>query len=383
MSKGSGSGDSPPEVPAWPAHLERRRWPREPTARGGHQAVAHPGLVPSHFSTLGLPPAEQFDAWRAHMAPLINVRLPDQKSLDEGFPAEQVGWHLGDLLVVQQRTPGYSYERSRAMLRSSPIDHWNVGVFRSGRAWTEVDRHVTETGPGELFFRSLGYPYRGRVTESVAVLLFMPYELLADDASKFEGANNSVLTGSLADLLINYINGIESNLSTIAAPEVPRIVRTIRDMIVACAASSTRPDAAGSQANMGMMERAHRYIHLNLHSGDLTPDAICRALGISRTRLYQLFEPSGGVLNYIRRRRLLQAYADLSDSTNKRPISEIAEAAGFEVAANFTRAFNHEFGANPRDIRKMAAAEQHVAPPALSGRPRGATIGDWLKSIQI
>lgn len=221
------------------------------------------------------------------------------------------------------------------------------------------------------------------MTESVAVLLFMPYELLADDASKLDGANNSVLSGSLAELLINYINGIESSLSTIAAPEVPRIVRTIRDMIVACAASSTRPDAAGSPVNMGMMERAHRYIHLNLHSGELTPDAMCRALGISRTRLYQLFEPSGGVLNYIRRRRLLQAYADLSDPTNKRPISEIAEAAGFDVAANFTRAFNHEFGANPRDIRKMAAAEQHVAPLALSERPRGTTIGDWLKSVQV
>ncbi|MFD2347737.1 helix-turn-helix domain-containing protein [Sinorhizobium terangae] len=382
MSKESGSGDNPPEVPAWPAHLERRRWPREPTDRRERQAVTQPGLVPSHFSTLGLPPAEQFDAWRQHMAPLIDVRLPDGMFPDDGFPAEQVGWHLGDLLFVQQRTPGFSYERSRAMLRSSPIDHWSVGLFRSGRAWTEVDRHVAETGPGELLFRSLGYPYRGRMTESVAVLLFMPFELLADDASKLEGANNSVLSGGLAGLLVNYINGIESNLSTITAPEVPRIVRTMRDMIVACAASVTRPDATGSPVNIGMMERAHRYIHQNLHSGDLTPDAICRALGISRTRLYQLFEPSGGVLNYIRRRRLLQAHAALSDPTNKRPISEIAEAAGFDVAANFTRAFNHEFGANPRDIRKMAATEQHVAPLALSERQGGATIGDWLKSIQ-
>ncbi|WP_331372398.1 AraC family transcriptional regulator [Sinorhizobium chiapasense] len=382
MSKESGSGDGPTEVPEWPVHLERRRWPREPTVRTERQTIIHPRLVPSHFSTLGLPPAEQFDAWRVHMAPLVDVRLPDAKSPDEGFPAEQIGWRLGDLLVVQQRTPGYSYERSRAMLRSSPIDHWNVGLFRNGRAWTEVNRHVTETGPEEIFFRSLSYPYRGRVTESVSVLLFMPYELLADDASKLEGANNSVLSGSLADLLINYINGMEANLSNITAPEVPRIVRTIRDMVVACAVSSTRPDAAGSPANMGMMERAHRYIHLNLHSEDLTPDAISRSLGISRTRLYQLFEPSGGVLNYIRRRRLLQAYADLSDPTNNRPISEIAEAAGFDVAANFTRAFSHEFGASPRDIRKMASAERHVAPLALSDRHRGATIGDWLKSVQ-
>lgn len=130
------------------------------------------------------------------------------------------------------------------------------------------------------------------------------------------------------------------------------------------------------------MERAHRYIHLNLNSGDLTPEAICRELGISRTRLYQLFEPSGGVLNYIRRRRLLQAYAELSDPTNNRPIAEIAEAAGFDLAANFTRAFSHEFGANPREIRKAAAAERLATPVAPPQRDRGATIGDWLKSVQ-
>jgi AraC-like DNA-binding protein len=337
--------------------------------------------VPTRFSTHELPQAEQFQSWRAHMAPLVDVQLPEGISPGDGFLAEQVGWHLGDLLVVQQRAPGFSYTRSLSMLRSSPIDHWNVGLFRSGQAWTEVDRRVAEVGPGEVFFRSLGYPYRGRATEAETVLFFMPYELLADDASMLEAANNCVLSGSLADLLVNYINGMEANLSNITVEEVPRIVRTIRDMVVACVAA-VRPEAGGPQAKMGVMERAHRYIHLNLHSPDLTPETICRELGISRTRLYQLFEPSGGVLNYIRRRRLLHAYQDLSDPTNNRPISEIAAEAGFDVAANFTRAFSHEFGASPREIRKAAAAEGPVAPLPSSERHGGATIGDWLKAAR-
>lgn len=381
MTKDSTSGDDPVEVPAWPAHMERRRWPRDPAARVDRSAERSPALVPSRFSTRELPPEEQFKSWRAHMAPLVNVRLPDGVSEEHGFPAELVGWHLGDLLVVQQNAPAHSYERSQAMLRSSPIDHWNVGLFRAGRSWTEADRRVTEAGPGEFFFRSLGYPYRGRMTDAAAILLFMPYELLADDAGKLERANNSVFTGSLADLLANYLNGMEENLGIITVEEVPRIVRTIRDMVVACVASM-RPDAEGSQAKMGLMERAHRYIHLNLHSADLTPESICRELGVSRTRLYQLFEPSGGVLNYIRKRRLLQAHAELSDPTNNRPVAEIAETAGFDLAANFTRAFSHEFGVSPREVRKAAAADRLVTPVAAPERDRGSTIGDWLKPIQ-
>ncbi|MBX4927755.1 helix-turn-helix transcriptional regulator [Rhizobium binae] len=372
------SGDEPPAGKEWPAHLERRRWPREPAAQKERRVDVPPALVPLRFSTHDLPPKEQFQSWRSHMAPLVDVHLPDGKSEDDGFLAEQTGWHLGDILLLQQRAQACSYVRDQAMLRSSPLDHWNVGVFRSGRAWTEANRHVTETGPGEIFFRSLGYPYRGRMTDSVAVLIFLPYELLTRDAPLLQNAHNIALSGSLAELLVSYINGLEPNLSNLTVEEVPRIIRTIGDMVVACAASSASADRGQEKTNMGLMERAHRYIHLNLHSDRLTPDVMCRALGISRTRLYQLFETSGGVFNYIRKRRLLQAYADLTNPTDNRPISEIAEAAGFDVAANFTRAFSHEFGLSPREVRKTMATERPVNPATRPMRRFGTTIGDWL-----
>ncbi|OAP36483.1 AraC family transcriptional regulator [Sinorhizobium glycinis] len=378
---GPESEDNPTGAPERQPQPERRRWPREAAVRAPPRPAGPPALSPMRFSTRGLPPAEQFQAWRAHMAPLFEVRLPDSVPPQDGFVADQTAWHLGNLLIVQQHVPGHSYLRPQAMLRASPIDHWYVELLRSGMSWTEVDRGVAENGPGRLVFRSLGYPFRGRTTAADAVLLFMPYELFADDAAVLGGSNNAVLSGNLADLLINFINGIEPSLDRLTAEELPRIVHTVRDMVVACVASAARPEAAGPQTNTGMMERAHRYIHLNLHSADLTPDAICRAIGISRTRLYQLFEASGGVLNYIRRRRLQQAHGALSDPADSRPIAEIAEAAGFDVAANFTRAFSHEFGVSPREVRKAAAPERPVAPLAPTGRHRGSTIGDWLKAL--
>ncbi|ASY59691.1 MULTISPECIES: helix-turn-helix transcriptional regulator [Sinorhizobium] len=377
---GPGSEEDEAVAPATQPQPERRRWPRDAPIEASRSA-ASPALTPLHFSTRNLRPDEQFQAWRAHMAPLVEVRLPDNIPPEDGFVAEQTAWHCGNLLIVQQRAPGHSYLRPQAMLRASPIDHWYVELLRSGMTWTEVDRRVAENGPGRLVFRSLGYPFRGRATAAESVLLFMPYELFADDAAVFGETNNLVLSGNLADLLINYINGIEPRLDRLTAEEIPRIVQTVHDMVVACVASSARPDAGGLQTNKGMMERAHRYIHLNLHSAELTPDAIARAIGVSRTRLYQLFEASGGVLNYIRRRRLQQAHAALSDPADSRPIAEIAEAAGFDVAANFTRAFSHEFGVSPREIRKAAATERPVAPAVPAGRHRGSTIGDWLKAL--
>lgn len=134
MATGSESDDDPAAEQERPAHMERRRWPREPAMRQERPPHASPALVPLRFSTQDLPPAEQFQAWRAHMAPLVDVHLPEGKSPEDGFLAEQIGWHLGDILIVQHRAHAHRYVRDQAMLRSSPIDHWNVALQRSGQA---------------------------------------------------------------------------------------------------------------------------------------------------------------------------------------------------------------------------------------------------------
>jgi AraC-like DNA-binding protein len=372
--------DDPPQEPVeTQPRIERRRWPREAIGQDKKAEAGGPALTPLYFSTHTLEPSKQFDAWRAHMAPLVDVALPEEISLEGGFLVDQIAWNLGNLLIVQQRVAAHSYARPRSMLRSSQIDHWHVELLRSGRAWTEVDRRVAESGPGLAHFRSLGYPYRGRITDSDSILLFMPYDLLAGHAALLETANNSVFSGNLAKLLLNCVTGVESNLNTLTAEKLPRLVHTISDLVVECALLSVGTVMPSTLPNMGMMERAHRYIHSNLGSDELTPETICRSLGISRTRLYKLFGSSGGVFNYIRKQRLLAAYADLSDAANTRRISEIAEAAGFDLAANFTRAFSHEFGVSPRDIRK-AATPQRAPPPPLGDRP-GGSLGDWLNRL--
>ncbi|AUW47568.1 hypothetical protein CUJ84_pRLN3000455 (plasmid) [Rhizobium leguminosarum] len=60
------------------------------------------------------------------------------------------------------------------------------------------------------------------MTDSVAVFVFLPYELLTRDASLLQSANNIALSGSLAELLVSYINGLEANLGNLTVEGVPR-----------------------------------------------------------------------------------------------------------------------------------------------------------------
>ncbi|WP_244491138.1 helix-turn-helix domain-containing protein [Paramesorhizobium deserti] len=314
------------------------------------------------------------------MESLVEISLPDGVSPDDGFPADQTVWNLGGMLFVRQRMPAHSYMRSAARLRASLIDHWYVGILHSGRTWTEVDGFVAENEPDKVEFRSLGHPFRGRMTESEAIYLYMPRDLFADTPGIVDMANNSILSDSLARLLIEYVSGLEATLDGLVAEDLPRVVQTVRDMVVNCLLS---PACATTeqQTDIGLMERARQHVHRNLHSPELTPDALCRVLGVSRTRLYQMFEPSGGVHHYIRKRRLLAAHAALSDPANNQRILDIAQSTGFDSAANFSRAFSQEFGYSPREARKAIIPGQPVQTGSHPEKQEPSSFDAWLRQL--
>jgi AraC-like DNA-binding protein len=72
---------------------------------------------------------------------------------------------------------------------------------------------------------------------------------------------------------------------------------------------------------------------------------------MSRSKLYRLMDAEGGVVRYIQRQRLFEAYALLSDPSVDRPITAIAEDLCFADTSGFSRAFRREFGATPNDVR--------------------------------
>lgn len=365
-----------------PPNRERRRWPREAQTSSEPDSPPSSVLAPLHFSTTELVPKDQFAAWQAHVAPLVEVKLPDDISPDGGFAADHMVWNLGRILIVQQRVAAHSYIRSSAKLRSSSIDHWYLVLPRTGRSWTEVDGRVVEGQPGRAELRSLGYPFRGRTVESESLLIYLPRDLFADASISLDAKNHSVLSGNVSDLLVDYLNGIETRLGSLITEDLPRVVHATRNLIIACLLPPGERDAAVEQfATVALIERARRYIQHNLDAVDLTPDAVCRALGVSRTRLYQLFEPSGGVLHYIQRRRLLAAHGALSNPLDGRRVVDIAETVGFTSAANFSRAFSKEFGYSPRQARNAAAWQSAPYSVPVADHEKTGSFEDWLKAL--
>jgi AraC-like DNA-binding protein len=366
-----------------PTSVERRRWPRMSQDPLGEVEAEKAVLTSLRFETQNLPPIQQFAAWQEHMAVLMDTRLPNNVDPEDGFVVQQAVWNLGGMLLLQQTVPAFSYERSPDAVRFSPIDHWQITVLRAGRTWTGVDGRVAQNEPGMIEIRSLGHPFSGRALATESISLIVPVDLFADGGSLPAASNNVVLGGHRAKLLIDLMSSVEANLDRFTQDDLPRIKDRLRKMILdAVTPLVDRDDGNDQISQIGLMTRARRFISSNLASPDLTPDALARELATSRTRLYELFETSGGVANYIRRRRLSAAHAILADPSDTRKVAEVGLAIGFDSAANFSRAFTQQFGYSPSNIRKQSS-EDYIYLDRNTGNKPNITFESLLKTLGL
>lgn len=95
---------------------------------------------------------------------------------------------------------------------------------------------------------------------------------------------------------------------------------------------------------------------------------------MSRSRLYRLFEPKGGVARYLAQQRLLAVRLALDNSRDGRTISAIGEACGFANPTHLSRAFRQTYGQSLRDYR---AARRAISEPANGP----VTAAVWMRAL--
>jgi AraC-like DNA-binding protein len=91
-------------------------------------------------------------------------------------------------------------------------------------------------------------------------------------------------------------------------------------------------------------------------SPDFGPEALGQLVAMSRSKLYRIFEGTGGVARFIQEERLSVARRRLADSRDKILIRTLASEIGFLDHSTFSRAFKIRYGSSPKDFREMVSA---------------------------
>jgi AraC-like DNA-binding protein len=311
------------------------------------------------FDTTEFPVQDRFHAW-------VKDNLCDCAFDDEtygAFDARASGASLGPLVIsgrhwaARAQPVRYAVNRTDRRIRLDGQDSYRLTLVLGGRILCRSPGIQAIRMPGELIVNDVAQPNDCLVEAGDVVSLVVPRHLLPARASALHG---TTLTDGVGRLLADQMLALYRNLPTLREHALPNVIQSV--LLLLAAAVSPSPDTlheANGPIHDALLERIQRYIDLHLGEPGLSPDQICRANGVSRTRLYKLFEAGGGVMRHIRRRRLLRAYHALGDpGQNRNRIAELAWAHGFVDVKYFHRAFKAEFGHSPKETMKRMGSSR-------------------------
>jgi AraC-like DNA-binding protein len=339
----------------------------------------------SRFTTAHLRPRDQFEAWHESISVIFQTSPLADRAPDDGFAASLSAYHLGNLMVSQVDFDGQHFLRDRRKLTRDGMDHYLVQLYSTGGLDGVADDRERVLRGGDVQILDLARTNDTVARPSSTVAVVLPREAL-HNAMRTDNLHGLVLRGDAGTggLLADYMRALSTRAGVITLDDAPSIAQATTDMIAACFRTTAESVArARPVLEATLLERICARIETMLGSSGLNADALGEAFGLSRSALYRLFEPMGGVGAYIQTRRLARAHADLADpSKAPRKIYEVAYRWGFVSEAHFSRAFRRAFGVTPGDVRAGAGSALSTAESSLVDLGSERAYRGWLRGLR-
>lgn len=326
-------------------------------------SLSRPVTVAS-FSTQGLAQHERLAAWRDLFGASYKVEA-DPAS----FAAEARLAQFDGMVVHAIDAGAQAVSRTQAQIRRDGLEHISLHLNHAGYEFRSA-RGDGRMAAGEISINDVARPFeRSIASECGSIVLSLPRDAVERVAPDRE-LHGAVLSGSVAKLLAAHMQMLVSRMNELPGGAARRLM----EASVAMLGAALVPGAADSRSlDAARMLAVKRHIRQNLSRLPLGPESIARDLGISRTKLYSLFEPEGGVARYIAVRRLAAAAEALRDPLDFRPISALVVAFGFGSASAFSRAFRSRYGLSASDFR--------LAPHGEPEDFNRTVYTDWLRQL--
>lgn len=311
------------------------------------------------YSTKGLPEDRAFLEWQAAMAPLFHV---EQARFHGHLPRGSTKSILiGEIIANRSVFTAQHFTRDDALIAATP-GPLLLQAYISGGFHGELACQNITVWKGMVAVTDLRRTVDVRAASSNTVGLALPRSLVAQigEDALTQGLD-TVRNRQLATWIINLYR----RLPRMAEADVPSLTEEITIFLKRLC---DRPPGTKAiqelDADRDLLTRTTTLIQGTLASFDLSPEWLAEQLGVSRSTLYRLYMPLGGVRRQIQEQRLLAAYEALSDSLEPRRVKQIAVDFGFSSAALFNRNFRERFGQTPGAYREAIIEFSDTMKPA-------------------
>lgn len=306
------------------------------------------------FNLSAIAPHERFEFW--HDAGSL-VHRPIRSAYHTPSQIEvRATVRPSESIVMGRMTSSEQYfERTKHMIRTDHVDSFQLVLLEYGSIqWTAQD-NTCHAQAGDLLLLDNDEVTQSAWTAHRQIYAVLPRDLVA--APGWPGPSKRVLqSGSpCAAILSHYLQTIWANRQTESLNSTQQLVQGLASL-TRIYFSEAAPLLEAASTPVPIKQTIQGWIHDHLHNPDLDAAQICSAFYLSRSTLYELFKPEGGIRTYLQQCRLERARLILENPNCQASISAIASQLGFRSLSSFSRAFHDHWGLTPRDARKQELA---------------------------
>jgi AraC-like DNA-binding protein len=328
----------------------------------------------AHFDSDQFSLNEGLAAWRQMTASLYQTW---PRGEPERFRAEAAGYKVGELVFNQVQFTPARFLHGPELLVGEGKDFLSLQAQLAGEERLIMAHGHVRLLAGHIYLRDWAYAFDSEASAMRLNAIMIPRHRLRAGAGMQE--HTPVLSWSMADpdgrLLAMLWQALLADLGQVTLPQARTLCDAFLgflDALLGYGPTLTRP------ASLGAMQQ---FLMTRLH-GDVGVEALCRHFHVSRSTVYRLFEPLGGVRQFINGARLERCYGELREADPQRvKIADIAAAWGFTDASSFSRRFRSRFGVSPSEVLGTALDQSEDA--AVRAYSAGARLNrdytDWLE----
>jgi AraC-like DNA-binding protein len=318
------------------------------------------------FDSRGMASAERSERWIIAAGGIWDsISTPTGDCLVEART-----WPIDRLMLIHSTDHGRRAQaRSASAIRRDQLDHYRVVLSLDGEYSCDADGSRHNVAAGQLIVTDLARTESFACDHTSKLVLFVPRSALDELLPRPVDLHGCMPQGAGALLVGDHLRALVRAIPVLTTQELPTVNQaTLQLLAAAIAPCAATLGEARPAIQSALLRQAQRCIDTRLGDPELSVEALCGALKISRATLYRMFEAEGGVAQYVRLRRLQRAHTLLATATHRLTIERVAERLGFKHVASFSRTFREHFGYNPSDVGKLGLRNAAVAPKPTGSR---------------
>ena len=304
-------------------------------------------------SSESLPASERYEYWLQSQLIGVKALAPSVKQRRD-YRGRLMSLTSPDFEVHVAELDDFEAVRSERQRRTDGDENLALMFVMQGALQARYpDGQSTYAGPGQFLMLDARRAYRVRMARSQVVQLTLPrpaLHLLPAHARSDE-AVQSMMRHPLSCLLALQLRECRELLTALDAPGRAALLDTTSSLVMAvlrtvCASESQLPRSEH------LYVAAQEHIHRCLDDPELNVRNLAKALGCSRTSLYEAFAAQGqSVAGHIREMRLQAVARLLRQNTASVSIADLAHQCGLQDPSNFSRMFRRRFRVSPQVFR--------------------------------